>query len=98
MCKGDIEISSLMASLTFLAPPLLAATSFPTGSPTHLYFGSRVRVEFGAEQCGNTKEAVPRKERGYSRKKEKTAAMDDLRVREAWIWALLIQPGMAVGS
>lgn len=55
-------------------------------------------MEFGAEQGGNTKEAVPRKESEYSRKKEKTAAMDDLRAREARSWALLVQRGMAVGS
>lgn len=55
-------------------------------------------MEFGAEQGGNTKEAVPRNESGYSRKKEKTAAMDDLRAREVQSWALLVQPGMAVGS
>lgn len=43
VCEGDIETSSLMASLPVLAPPLLATTSSPTGFPHLPLFCSTVR-------------------------------------------------------
>lgn len=99
MREGDIETSSLMASLPFLASPLLPATSSPTGFPhlPLLWFQSE-GWNLEQNRVGTQKRLSQEMKAGIAGKKEKTAAMDDLRAREARSWALLVQPGMAVGS